>query len=378
MVWVAVGAQFGLAFSMNYLTVFLPFYIRSVSDLPEAQTLLWTGLIVGGAPAAAAVSSAIWGSLTSRISPKLLFLRGLVTHALLITATAFTTSLPVLLGLRLLQGIMGGISTIALIIIGAVSRREALAGNIGLLNSAITTGALVGPVVGAAVAAAFGFRAGFLAAAAVVGVALAFCSRFLPAIPPKPPAADGSRVTSQALFAAWLVSVMAMVQLVFLAAILPNVLAEFGITGRQAVVTAGLVVMAYGGAASIGAVSLRWLGALPHRKAVLAAGGAAAILQGTLALAPTLTVFLVLRVAQTFLAGLLVPLIMAEVAAIGRGGAVGALNTSRFFGNAAGPIVATTLLARADLDTAYLVIAAASFAALGVFVVSGPDRIHKL
>src|SRR5690606_13641815 len=62
-VWVAVGAQFGLAFSMNYLTVFLPFYIRSVSELPEAQTLVWTGLILAASPAAASIASPMWGSL---------------------------------------------------------------------------------------------------------------------------------------------------------------------------------------------------------------------------------------------------------------------------------------------------------------------------
>lgn len=374
-VWVAVSAQFGLAFSMNYLTVFLPFYIRSVSSFPEAQTLLWTGLIVGGSPAAASVASALWGTLTSRVSPKLLFLRGLLTHTLLIAATAFTTSLPLLLGLRLVQGVMGGISTIALIIIAAVSRKEHLPANIGLLNSAMTTGAIVGPPIGAAVVAAFGFRAGFLSAAAVVGISLLLCLRFLPAVSPRPPAPGAAPVSRRALFAAWLVSVTTMVQLVFLAAVLPQVLAGFGITGRQAVAAAGLVVMAYGGAATVGSVSLRWFGRIPHRRAVIAASLVATGLQASLALAPTLAVFVGLRVLQTFLAGLLMPLIMADVAATGRGGAVGTLNTARFAGNAAAPVIATTLLARANLEIAYLAIAVASLAALAVFVVSGPDRI---
>jgi DHA1 family multidrug resistance protein-like MFS transporter len=373
-IWVAVGAQFGLAFSMNYLTVFLPFYIRSVSVLPEEQTLLWTGLILAGSPAAASLASPMWGSLTTRVSPKLLFLRGLLAHAVVITATAFTTSLPVLLGLRLVQGIMGGISTIALIIIGQVSRKEHLAGNIGLFNSAMTTGSILAPPIGSVVAATLGFEAGFLSAAGIVTVSLFLGSRFLPPIPPVSPKAGLPPVSRRALFAAWLVSVMAMVQLVFLAAILPDVLAGFGITGRPAVVAAGLVVAAYGATASLGAVSLRWLGGLPHRRAVLGAGLAGAVLQASLALPASLAAFMTLRVTQTFLAGLLMPLIMADVAATGRGGAVGTLNTARFVGLAAAPLAATALLARTDLDTVYVAIAVATLAALGVFVASGPDR----
>ena len=373
-VWVAVGAQFGLAFSMNYLTVFLPFYIRSVSELPEAQTLVWTGLILAASPAAASIASPMWGSLTSRISPKLLFLRGMLTHAVMITVTAFTTSLPLLLGLRVVQGAMGGISTIALIIIGAVSRKEQLAGHIGLFNSAMTTGSILAPPIGSVVAASLGFEAGFLSAAAIVTLAFAFGLRFLPAIPPVPPRADAPPVSRRALFAAWLVSVMAMTQLVFLAAILPDVLAGFGMTGRKAVVAAGLVVAAYGATAALGSASLRWLHGLALRRAVLQAGLASAILQGALALAPNLAVFVVLRVVQTFLAGLIVPLIMADVAATGRGGAVGTLNTARFAGLALAPLVATSLLARTNLATVYLALAAATLVSLVVFMVSGPDE----
>ena len=44
---VLVTAQFGLAFAINFMTVFLPFYVQDISPLDEAATLRWTGLIVG-------------------------------------------------------------------------------------------------------------------------------------------------------------------------------------------------------------------------------------------------------------------------------------------------------------------------------------------
>ncbi len=371
-VWVVVASQFGLAFSVNYVVVFLPFYIDAVSPLSEAETLVWTGLVVGAAPAAASIASALWGMLTARFSPKLLLERGLLSHSLIVAAIAFTTNLPALVLLRLLQGVLGGISTISLIIISTVSRREALAGHIGLLNSAMTTGALLGPPVGAAIAAAAGFRAAFLSAGLVIAVTLVLCHRLLPPVPPRRPADGAPRVSRRALAADWLVSVTAMIQLVFLPSVLPQVLAGFGIARERAVVTAGLVVTAYGAAAAVGAASLRWIGRLPHRRAVLAAGVASALLQAALALPGGLAGFLALRVLQAFLAGLVMPLLMADVAATGRGGAVGALNTARFVGNAVGPIAATALLARADLATLYLTISVAALASLALFAATRP------
>lgn len=379
-VWVVIAAQFGLAFSVNYVIVFLPFYINAISPLPESETLVWTGLIIGAAPAAASIASTLWGMLTARFSPKLLFERGLLTHSLIVAAVAFTTSLPALVLLRLLQGMLGGISTIALIIISAVSRREALAAHIGLLNSAMTTGALVGPPIGAAIAAAAGFRAAFLSAGLVIAVTLVLCHRLLPPVSPQRSAVGAPRVSRRELVADWLVSVTAMIQLVFLPSVLPQVIAGFGIAQERAVVTAGLVVTAYGAAAAVGAASLRWIGQLPHRRAVLAAGVASALLQGALALATGLAGFVVLRVLQAFLAGLVMPLLMADVAATGRGGAVGVLNSARFAGNALGPIVATTLLARADLTTLYLTISAVALASLAVFAVAraaGPEPARQ-
>lgn len=367
-----VVAQFGLAFSINYLLVFLPFYIRSISGLSEAATLLWTGLVLGAAPAASAIASPLWGLLTARVSPKRLYERGLLSHSLVVAAIAFTTNLPLLLALRLLQGIMGGISTIAIIIIGAVSPRAALTGHIGLLNSALTAGVLLGPPVGAALAAAAGFRPAILSAAVLIAGSLLFCHWCLPPVPPQQPAPGATRVAGRRLAADWLVSLTAMVQIVFLPSVLPQVLAGYGITGERAVATAGLVVMAYGTTAAAGAAALRWLGRLPRDGAVLAAGAGAALLQGALALAGTLPLFVVLRMLQTLLAGLVMPLLMARVAATGQGAAVGILNTARFVGNALGPILATGLLAHGGLGTLYLTISLASLASLAAFAAAGP------
>jgi len=48
---VLTTAQFCIAFTLNFMFLFLPFYVHAVSPLDEAATLLWTGLIVGTASA---------------------------------------------------------------------------------------------------------------------------------------------------------------------------------------------------------------------------------------------------------------------------------------------------------------------------------------
>jgi len=74
-------SQFGIAFSFNFVMVFLPFFIHDISPYSSQDTLIWVGFIMGAPSFAAALTSTFWGSLTSRLSPKVLFMRGLLSHA---------------------------------------------------------------------------------------------------------------------------------------------------------------------------------------------------------------------------------------------------------------------------------------------------------
>ncbi|MEJ2101122.1 MAG: MFS transporter [Desulfobacterales bacterium] len=86
---------------------------------------------MGATSFAAALASTFWGSLATRFSPKKLYMRGLLSHALIILLMGYVSSLPVLLVLRIVQGIMGGISTVGLVIVSSSSSREWAARDIG-------------------------------------------------------------------------------------------------------------------------------------------------------------------------------------------------------------------------------------------------------
>jgi DHA1 family multidrug resistance protein-like MFS transporter len=112
-------SQFGIAFSFNFVMVFLPFFIHDISPYSSQETLIWVGFVMGAPAFAAALASTFWGSLASRFSPKTLFMGGLFSHAVIILVMGFVSSLPVLLVLRIVQGILGGISTVGLIIVSS-------------------------------------------------------------------------------------------------------------------------------------------------------------------------------------------------------------------------------------------------------------------
>ena len=124
-------SQFGVVFAFNFIMVFLPFFIHDLSSYPSQETLIWVGFIMGAPGFAATFSSTFWGSLATRFSPKALYMRGLLSHAVVVILMSFVTSLPLLLALRIIQGALGGLSTVGLIIVSSSSSREWASRDIG-------------------------------------------------------------------------------------------------------------------------------------------------------------------------------------------------------------------------------------------------------
>ena len=208
-----------------------------------------------GAPAfAAALASTFWGSLASRFSPKTLFMSGLLSHAVIILLMGFVSSLPVLLVLRIIQGILGGISTVGLIIVSSSSSREWAARDIGLYQNAMTLGQLIGPPIGALAATTLGYQGAFISASALVLVTLAFCFFYVKEFPHESTetTAPTKHSMNKKTLIAWGLCFTVNVQLMFLPSVLPNVFRGFHMEESMAVKSAGLVVMLYTATAMAG------------------------------------------------------------------------------------------------------------------------------
>ena len=247
-------SQFATSFSLNFIAIFLPFYILKVSPYSKRETLLWLGAIIGVQGLFTAITSPIWGSLTHRLSPKKLFQRGQIAHATLFLLMGFTVNLHILFALKLLQGIFGGVSTIGLIILSATSSKENVTSNIGLFQSSQTLGQLIGPPLGTLAAATFGYRGSFLCGSALLFGSFLLCQLKVSDVPkpPRPVKPATRQPFDRRILVGWMVCFMVQIQIIFLPAILPNVLETFQLRGAMALKLAGSVVMFYTIATMIG------------------------------------------------------------------------------------------------------------------------------
>jgi MFS family permease len=360
-------SQFGIAFSFNFVMVFFPFLIHDISPYSPRETLIWVGLIMAAPSFVAALASTFWGSLTSRFSSKLLYMRGLLSHAILVVVMGFVTSLPILLLLRMLQGVLGGISTLGLFIVSSSSSKERVSRDIGFFQNSMTLGQLIGPPMGALAASTLGYRGAFISASALIFSTLAFCFFYVAEVPHEPSRRPslGKHTMNRRTLIGWGVCFTATVQLMFLPSVLPNVFQAFKVGETIALKWAGQVVMFYTATAMVGTYLLcRVAGKMRNHRLIMTVGTLGLVFQSLLCVSPGIISFVAVRMLQTAMIAALVPLIFSSFASDLDGRVIGFLNSSRFAGNALGPLIATFVLAFSSLTSLYLSVSGLSLLAL--------------
>lgn len=349
--------QFGVAFALSSVIVSLPFYVSTISIYSPEETLLWIGFIVASSNIGAAIFSPLWGKLSSKFSHKTLYQRGILSHAVLLFAMGFTHNLPLLLLLRTLQGVFGGISTIGLIMLKQILPEEMLSSGIGKFQSSITIGQLCGPAVGAYVASVYGFRIFFIFASSVIFLIFIVTVFFLENTKTALSHEASAQKSNKRFFVLWFLSMSATVQAVFFPAILPDILRYFNVELKTAVMTAGWIVFAYGISSALGAYFLPpFLSRLNSYSAIMLLGLLSSFFQLMHIEAGSIPLLVLFRIIQTFFAAAIMPLCISVVASKGSGTSIGIINTARFTGNACGPLIATGILSLANEQTVYLAV----------------------
>lgn len=363
-------SQFGAAFSFNFINIFLPFYIHQISPYDHEETLLWVGIILGSTGFITAFTSTIWGSLSHHYPPKRLYLSGFFVNSILILAMGFTPYLHLLLIYRIIQGLMGGISTTGFILISSSSPKDKLPFHIGIYQSSMTLGQLVGPPLGSLIADSLGFRGAFIFAFLMLFAAFIFCRLYVIEIPPLPrdEKMKGRPPLQRKIYLGWLVCFMAQIQLMFLPSILPDLLKNFGIVESGALKIAGLVVMLYTATAFIGTYLWSWLSRrIGIPKMIFILFGIGILSQFLQAWSPGLVDFTIFRMIQTGVIAAAPPLMISYFARELKGGVIGFLNSARFAGMALGPFIATSVLAFSSLRFLFLLICGLSLLVLAGF-----------
>jgi predicted MFS family arabinose efflux permease len=353
----------------------MPFYILTISPFGPRETMIWTGLIMGITPFMAAVGSFFWGRLTSRFRAKLLFERGFLCNGIIVLIMGFTDNLHLLLLLRIFHGLLGGVSTIGLILISGLSPEERLHKDVSLFQNFITVGQLLGPPLGTYAASSLGYRGAFICASALIFISLYFCHRNVPDIPlrKEEPRQDAPR--RRLLLWGWALGLIGTIQITFLPSILPRVLEGFDFRGNAALNLAGTLIMLYTGTAILGNYGFSRLSSrIGLKKVITVVCLSAACLQLLLYLPSGVGSFIVIRMIQTGFIAAVFPLTISLFAQGAGGGTIGFLNSARFFGNGLGPLLATSVLAYFNLLTLYIFIAGSTLIAMWIFLTSSKNQ----
>ncbi len=374
-VFLIAVSQFGLTLSFSFMLAFMPFYIARISTLGPKETVIWVGLILGAPHFITAGTAPFWGGLTSRFSPKLIYERGFFCHGILILMMGFTDNLYLLFALRLIQGTLGGVSTIGIILISHLSPRETLRTNLSLFQNSMTTGQLVGPLLGTYFASVFGYRSAFVMTFLIIFVFLFFCHHYVTDIPLQEKKHTSGNSGKKLLLGAWFLSLISTIHLAFLPSILPNILREFQLEEKIALNYAGVIIMSYTVTALLGNYILSRLSStMGLKRVIIFACISAALFQVLLILSTGVKSFTLLRMIQTGFIAAVFPLTISVFARDAGGVTIGFLNSARFIGMALGPIMATSILACSNLLTLYIFIAALTLGSLWAFLASNQDQ----
>jgi hypothetical protein len=138
-----------------------------------------------------------------------------------------------------------------------------------------------------------------------------------------------------------------------------------------AVKSAGLVVMLYTATAMAGTFLLCKLTArVTSHRLIVFAGILGTGLQFLLSLTPGVTAFVAVRMLQTAMIAAVLPLVFGSFASDLDGPVIGFLNSSRFAGNALGPMIATSVLAFSSLNWLYISVGSMGLLALASYAFS--------
>lgn len=177
--WAYAGVLVTLFLASTNLTVVGTALPRIIAELDGFALYAWA---FTGFTLASTVSTPIYGRLSDTMGRKRVLLFGIVLFSLASVAAGFSTSMPQLVGLRVLQGVGGGaLMSMAFAVIADVFPPRQRSKYQGLTGIVWGASSVVGPVIGGLITDLLGWRWVFFVNVPVALVALVVIQRHLPA-----------------------------------------------------------------------------------------------------------------------------------------------------------------------------------------------------
>ncbi len=152
------AAEFLAALGMALVLPFLPFYIRELGISEITEVKKWSGLIFSAPFLVATFTTSLWGWLGDRYGRKPMLLRALAGFSVSTLLMGLVGNVQQLFVLRLLQGGVAGFIAATLAIVSTTTPRKYMGFAMGILQTSITTGAIIGPFFGGLLADQIGYR----------------------------------------------------------------------------------------------------------------------------------------------------------------------------------------------------------------------------
>ncbi len=268
--YVLCGALFVVMLAMSMIMPFLPLYIQQDFGVDDPhQVTAWAGIIFGANFLTAGIVSPIWGNLADKYGRKIMILRSGFFMSVIVAATGFAGSLWQLLGLRLLNGTVGGIIPASTALVASTAPKERAGWAQGMLQSFVVAGSIMGPLFGGFLADKIGFRMIFVVTGSLILLATLVITFTVKETFVPPPAKERSSLredfrmifSSKELPALFFVTVMIQFALFSIIPVLPIYVQELlGSEAENAAFWAGIVAAAMGAANVIASPRLGRLG----------------------------------------------------------------------------------------------------------------------
>jgi MFS family permease len=171
--------MFVSSIGMSQIAPVLPLYIKHLGIISPASIAQLSGLAFGITYIISAVFSPIWGHVADKIGRKPMLLRSSLGMAIIIGCIGFAPNAYVLVGLRLLEGVITGFSTACTTLIATQTEKEHAGEALGTLSTASIAGSLLGPVIGGYISEYFGLKNVFFITGGLLFVAFITVALFV-------------------------------------------------------------------------------------------------------------------------------------------------------------------------------------------------------
>jgi len=158
---VTISGSF-MNFGYTLVMSFLPIYVRELGVESTGAIALWSGLILSASPLMASLMGPLWGRLGDRRGMKMIATRATAANAVLWFSMAFAHSVLQLFLLRIVLGILGGFTNVAVALVTQLTPKEKVPSVIGTLQSWQILSAAIGPLAGGILATSIGVRNTFM------------------------------------------------------------------------------------------------------------------------------------------------------------------------------------------------------------------------